>query len=240
MPYFRPYKYVKDQSNNPIYKAPTNNSFVIRIVALPTVFTILGVFILVTQIIFPLVAFTTQDEIAKPVESSVLGLSTGWKEFEFSELKNLNGVQTDPNVPDYYYLTIPKLNIEGAKVETRPSDLDPKYALGHYIGSNMPGEIGNSFIYGHSVLPFFYNPKNYKTIFSTLSKLESGNKFSISYNNKTYEYVVENIRELRPEYVDPLKGFKPSYLNESTVTLMTCSPAGTKINRLMVDAVLVN
>ncbi len=77
------------------------------------------------------------------------------------------------------------------------------------------------------------------SIFSTLHQLEIGDEFTIEYNNKTYTYKVEQKKTLKPNEVNPLGGYKPKYLNESTVTLMTCSPPGTKIKRLLVNAVLV-
>ena len=208
--------------------------------AYPVIFVALGVFFVATQVLLPLVAFSTQDKIARPVESTVLGVASGFREFEFSELENKQGTTTAANVPDYYYLTIPKLGIKKAKVDTDPPDLNPEDALGHYVGSAFPGDNGNTFIYGHSVLPAFYNPNNFKTIFSTLDRLEVGDEFTIEYNNKELTYKIEQKKELKPEDVKPLEGFKPAYLNESTATLMTCSPAGTKIKRLLVNATLVD
>ncbi len=163
MSFFQPYKYIKDESFDPIYH-PVSKRFAVRVFAYPVVFTALGLFFLITQIFLPLIVFTTQDSVARPVESTVLGLATGFGEFEFSELQNTRGTTLQANIPDYYYLTIPKLRIEKAWVDTSPPDLSPDDALGHYIGSSLPGEVGNAFIYGHSVLPAFYNPKNYKTL----------------------------------------------------------------------------
>ncbi|MBI2414300.1 sortase [candidate division WWE3 bacterium] len=158
---------------------------------------------------------------------------------DVSSVLGASNTGIDINAPEFYYLTIPKLGISKARVESKPANLDPDKALGHYVGSAFPGEVGNAFIYGHSVLPAFYNPKNYKSIFSTLSSLDVGDKFTIDYNNKTYTYSVEGKKTLKPEQVDPLATFKPGYLSESTVTLMTCSPAGTKLKRLLVYASLV-
>jgi LPXTG-site transpeptidase (sortase) family protein len=239
MSYFSPYKYIKDESENPIYK-PVSGKFVFRMAVYPVVFFALGLFFLLTQVLIPLVVFTTQDVVTRPVQSTVLGVASGFKEFEFSELQNDYGSTRPANVPEFYYLTVPKLGIKNARVDSAPPDLDPEDALGHYIGSSYPGDVGNTFIYGHSVLPAFYNPKNYKTIFSTLYRLSVGDTFTIEYNNKTLTYKIDEKRTLYPEDVYPLKGFKPAYLNESTVTLMTCSPAGTKIKRLLINATLVN
>lgn len=195
---------------------------------------------ILTQVAIPLISFKTKDEISKPVEASVLGIASGFRAYEFYELDSEVENVASANVPDYYEITIPKLGIKNALVESNPPDLSPDDALGHYVGSSYPGEVGNTFIYGHSVLPAFYNPKNYKTIFSTLGNLSVGDELEIKYNNNSLKYKVEGKKTLKPEDVDPLAEFKPAYLNESTVTLMTCSPPGTKYKRLLVNAVLVD
>lgn len=206
----------------------------------------LATLLIITQIVLPLVSFTTQDTTSKPVSYSALGVATGFQEFKFDELGNNNVLgssiynsDVQENTPDFFYITVPKLNINNALVETNAKTLNPEEALGHYKGSALPGEIGNTFIYGHSVIPFFYNPKNYKTIFSKLNKLEPGDIIYINYNNQELTYKVEGKRDLKPKDVYPLAEIKPAYLNESTMVLMTCSPAGTKLKRLLVDTVQV-
>jgi LPXTG-site transpeptidase (sortase) family protein len=245
-PKFKPKKYLKDESFDPFYKT-VNWSFYARMRLYPAVLLTLGVFVLITQVVLPLIVFTTRDETPPSMSSTVLGAVSGFGEFEFRELAPANeNLPIDgevegrrSNVPEFFYITIPKLGIENALVETNPADLNPDHALGRYIGTSLPGEPGNIFIYGHSVLSVFYNPKNYKTIFSTLGDLETGDEFTIKYNNQTFLYKVESKAVLSPEQVNPLAEFKPSYLNESTVVLMTCWPPGTISKRLVVNAVMV-
>lgn len=234
--------YIKDQSFDPIYKT-VNPYFYFQSKILSGSLMALGFLILGTQVMLPLVFFKTQNKIAKPITSSVLGLATGFNDFEYSELKKDNektSKKNESNVPDFFYLTVPKLNIKDAIVETNSTNLSPEDALGHYNGSALPGQVGNSFVYGHSVLPWFYNPNNYRTIFSTLENLQSGDEFTVNYNNKILKYKVDAKLILDPDKVNPLAEFKPKYLNESTITLMTCYPAGTRAKRLLVNAVLVN
>lgn len=246
MPYFKPKRYVKALPKDPLV-TQINYDFTFRSRVLPAALPVLAVLILVTQVVYPLISFTTQEETTKTASQSALGYVAGFQEFKFEELKNPNVLGTSTfqkeikgNIPDHFEITIPKLGIENAIVKTNDESLSPDDALGHYKGSGLPGEVGNAFIYGHSVLPWFFNPHNYKTIFSTLDDLEKGDTFYIKYNNRKYTYKVEGKRELKPELVKPLEDIKPAYLNESTVVLMTCSPAGTKLKRLMVDAVLVD
>jgi len=201
----------------------------------------LGFLILGTQVVLPLIFFKTQNIISRPIRSSVLGLATGFNDFEYKELKNSQENTTNNvlNIPDYFTISIPELKIFDALVQTNSTNLSPETSLGHYKGSALPGQTGNAFIYGHSVLPWFFNPNNYRTIFSTLDNLKDGDEFVINFNNKELKYKVESKTILDPSKVDPLAEFKPKYLNESTVTLMTCYPAGTRAKRLLVNAVLV-
>jgi LPXTG-site transpeptidase (sortase) family protein len=233
--------YIKDTSNYPVYKS-VNKKFTFKTRILPFFMIFVGSFVLVSQVLLPLVYFKTQSKTSnKPMEGSVLGMASGFSNFEFDELKNGAEKQgANPNLPDFFYITIPKLKIENARIEVNSTDLSPDDTLGHYNGSNLPGENGNTFIYGHSVLPWFYNPKNYKTIFSTLGDLEKGDEFTIVYNNKKYDYMVESQEVKYPDEIDPLAEWKPKYLNESTVVLMTCWPAGAKTKRLMINATLEN
>ena len=230
--------YVKDESHDPIYKVK-NGKFLVKSRILPLTLILCGILILGTQIILPL-AFFKSTKKSETMESSVLGVMSGFKDFEFEELANEEEkTKVAENVSDVY-LTIPKLGIENAVVELNSPSMDPKDALGHYVGSALPGQPGNSFIYGHSVLPWFFNPENYKTIFSTLEKLEAGDEIIIKSAGREFTYLVENKETLYPAEVNPLEETKPAFLNESTVTLMTCIPPGTKLKRLLVHAVKTN
>lgn len=232
--------YVKDESFDPIYKS-TNYGFLFKSRILSGALMSLGFLVLGTQVVIPLVFFKTSDHTTKSVESSVLGIATGFSEFEFDELKGGNNEKVnEPNIPEYFTISIPRLGIEDAIVETESSNLSPEESLGHYKGSALPGVSGNTFIYGHSVLPWFYNPNNYKTIFSTLGDLEAGDEILIKYNNNEMKYKVEREEVKYPSEINPLALIKPAYLNEATMTLMTCWPAGTKTKRLMIYSTLVN
>lgn len=265
--YFEPTRYIKDESWDPIYR-PVNKRFLAKSRIYPAVLVSLGLFVLITQVVIPLVSFETLDDVSKPVANTLLGKVSGYSDFNFTELKGstpyiaydeknahkgdvisplsktptqvLGASDTKVNIPKTFYLSIPKLKIKNAVVETNSPSLNPDKSLGHYAGTSLPGDVGNAFIYGHSVLPWFFNPRNYKTIFSTLDTLKVGDEIAVTYNNKTYEYKVERMLTKSPEEVDPLAEFKPRYLNESTITLMTCVPPGTRLKRLLVQAVMVN
>jgi sortase A len=131
-----------------------------------------------------------------------------------------------------YSLTIPKLKIQDALVTVAGDDLG--VSLVHYGGTAIPGEYGNTVIFGHSTLPQFYNPKNYKTIFSLLPSLKTGDDIDITYDGITYSYIVYDLAVTDPSDLSALEQrFDDSYL-----TLVTCVPPGTYWQRLHVFAKL--
>lgn len=243
-----PYKYVKDESFDPIYKI-YNKHFILGPRLLPSLLIFVGFGLFLWQVVFPFVYIKNNDTNARAVKGSVLGIASGFGDFNFDELQGYGPAKDtvpndrqrskqDANIPQYFYLTVKKLGIEKALVETNANHLNPDSALGHYPNSALPGQTGNTFIFGHSVLPLFYNPKNYKTIFSTIDRLEAGDEIVVEYNNLQYKYLVEGRQVEKPIDVDPLAEFKPRYLNESTITLMTCYPAGSRVMRLLIQGVL--
>ena len=135
---------------------------------------------------------------------------------------------------NHYWLTIPKLGIDQALVQIGGEDL--KKMLIHYPNTAMPGQLGNAVIFGHSVLPQFFNPKNYLTIFSTLYQLEEGDEILVNFDGIDYRYLVEDLFEVPP---DDLTVLEQRY-DGRFLTLITCSPPGTYLRRLIVRARLVD
>ena len=133
-----------------------------------------------------------------------------------------------------YSLSLPKLNIENAKVKVGGEDLTK--SLIQFVPTSLPGENGNVVILGHSTLPQLYNIKDYKTIFTYLPSLKEGDKIEIKLEDQVFEYEVFDITVVKPSEVSVLKqNFSNSYL-----TLITCVPPGTYWNRLIVKARIVD
>ncbi len=133
-----------------------------------------------------------------------------------------------------YTLSIPKLGVIDAKVVIAGDDLSKN--LVHYGGTGLPGEYGTTVVFGHSVLPQFFDPKNYKSIFSTLPTLKPGDDILVSYDGVQYRYQVYELVVTEPNDLASLEqNFSDSYL-----TLITCVPPGTYWKRLNVRAKLVS
>jgi LPXTG-site transpeptidase (sortase) family protein len=228
---------------NQKYRYTVNWSFFLKSRLYSLIFISLGVLFLGTQILLPLYLIETNSSNTSIVENSVLGASTGFRQSEFSELgpENYNQVEIKKreSVPAYFSIKVPKLKISNGVVETNSINMNPDDYLGHYAGTAYPGEVGNSFIYGHSVVPFLFNENNYKTIFSNLHKLENGDIIEVTFEDKIYKYEVFDKKILSPDDVKPLETLTPAFLNERTLSLMTCTPPGTTLKRLIVGARLV-
>lgn len=101
--------------------------------------------------------------------------------------------------------------------------------VGHYPGTALPGEIGNVFITGHSS-NYSWVKGSYNYVFASLNDLEKGNKVIIYFNNTKFIYEVYNKEIISPK--DNKDALKQS--NDSILTLMTCTPTGTDLYRLVV------
>lgn len=142
---------------------------------------------------------------------------------DFKPPQNLKGLSS-------YTLSIPKLLIKDSVVST--DDYDLSKHLVNYAGTAVPPNNGTAVIFGHSTLPQFFNPKDYKTIFATVYKLKVGDEIIVNVSGISYTYVVYNISVVEP---DDISVFVQNY-DDSYLTLVTCTPPGTTWKRLLTKA----
>lgn len=131
-----------------------------------------------------------------------------------------------------YTLSIPKLKIQNALVTIAGEDLGA--SLVHYGGTGLPGQYGNTVIFGHSTLPQFFSTANYKTIFSLLPTLKIGDEILVNYDGVDYRYTIYEMMVLESNDLSALE----QRFDDSYVTLVTCVPPGTYWKRLNVRAKL--
>lgn len=167
---------------------------------------------------------TVQTAQAQVVDNTTVDYSkaSNW----FPQLAQEDTSQTGNS----YKISIPKLAIENANAIVGGEDLSE--SLIHFGGTALPGEYGNAVIFGHSTLPYFYNPENYTTIFSTLTKMEKGDKVLVERDGLRYTFVVEEMFIVAPKDIQILE----QRFDDSYVTLVTCVPPGTYLERLVVRA----
>ncbi len=135
----------------------------------------------------------------------------------------------------FYNLSIPRLGIKDAVVAVGGEDLSQ--SLIQYPGTALPGRAGNATIFGHSVLPQFYSPTNYLSIFSDLPSLQKGDEINVRSDGISYKYKVEEKFEVLPTDVQVLE----QNLSDSFLTLVTCVPPGDprRPRRLIIRARIV-
>jgi|GEM_PF-711925 len=151
---------------------------------------------------------------------------------------NTNGADIDQSIPGH--LRVPALKIDAPVMWTNnPKNFDRDLQRGvvHYPGTALPGQLGTSYISGHSS-NYAWAKGEYNRIFSNLGDLADNTSFQITLTLKngkqnTYHYVVTGRQEYK---ADDIAQFRNSA--DSTVALSTCWPVGSTARRLVVYAKL--
>lgn len=220
---------------------------VLRISAL--ISGISGIIILI-GVIYPIVSYNSfyskKFELVSPVENSgtnpvvQAANTTNNTNVDYTQASNwFVGGATHKDFTaskvTFYTITVPKLKIDSATVAIGGEDLSK--SLIQYPGTALPGKHGNSVIFGHSILPIFYNPKNYISIFSMLPTLSKGDEIDVNYDGIEYTYKVEQMFEVLPTDIQVLD----QDLSDSFLSLITCVPPGDPGNpkRLIIRARIV-
>lgn len=132
-------------------------------------------------------------------------------------------------------IVIPKINVEIPVVYDEPSVEEHaiqnalERGVVHYATTPNPGQIGNAVIFGHSSNNIL-NKGKYKFAFVLLNKLEIDDTFYINKDGTRYAYKIYQKKVVSPTELSVLNGNDKT----ATVTLITCDPPGTTLNRLIV------
>lgn len=211
-----------------------NQKTILRIAA--GISGISGIVILI-GVIYPIVSYNSIygknfSELVSPisenpiVQTGVAGVTTNTTQAnDFTRASNwfVGGAKPsdfNSSKVEHFTISIPALRIDHATVTIGGEDLNE--SIIQYPGTALPGRPGNTAIFGHSILPIFYNPKNYISIFSLLPTLKKGDEIDIEYDGVSYVYKVETMFEVMPTDIQVLD----QDYSDSFVTLVTCVPPG--------------
>ncbi len=159
------------------------------------------------------------------------------------QAEKMQGVNIDTEYKKDMFVNIESVGIEGIKITSNVESYDEnvynrylKDGVAHFKGTPLPGDGGNSFIYGHSAITSFFqsNPDLPETIFTRLEDVDIGDSVEIVRDGETLSYTV------RRKHIAQARDFSvlsPSGQRES-VTLMTCWPIGIGSKRLILVAQL--
>lgn len=142
-------------------------------------------------------------------------------------------VGTDPK------LIIPKINVDVPVIWNTTPDYNAQMAamqkgvawFGIPGANSHPGQVGNTVLSGHSSNDIT-DGGDYKFIFARLDHLNQGDSVFINYQGKRYTYTVTKKQVVSPTDVSAL--VYPT--TKPVLTLITCTPLGTSLNRLLVTA----
>jgi LPXTG-site transpeptidase (sortase) family protein len=155
--------------------------------------------------------------------------------------KERKEIEVDRDYSTLMSISIPNIGIESVRitpnVESQKEEVYNEYlkhGLAHFQGTPLPGDGGNSFIYGHSAIQsFFSNHSNLaETIFTRLEDIDIGDSISIEKDGKILKYRAKQKKIVEPDDFSILS----SKEERETVTLMTCWPLGIGSKRLIVLA----
>lgn len=214
---------------------------VLRIPLFPFVSFSLGISILV-WVIWPLLSFQlfhsqSRGHVVTPLAEEIITSAFGSEQSpDISKANAWLPKNTTPNTDspvESYAISIPKLRIHKAQVKIGTDDLSK--SIIHFGSTGLPGKYGNSVLFGHSILPQFYDPKNYMSIFSLLPQLKENDEIFVHFDGIDYRYRVVAYRVTTP---DDVTGLEQRY-DDSYITLVTCVPPGTYLQRLWVTAKLI-
>lgn len=105
-----------------------------------------------------------------------------------------------------------------------------RHGVVHFPGTAQPGDKGNVVITGHSSY-FPWDPGRFKDVFALLHQVEVGDKVIVYNNQQKYEYQIYEKKVIKPSQVEVL-----TQEGEDRLTLITCTPVGTDLNRLVLLA----
>lgn len=151
--------------------------------------------------------------------------------------QNLNPPNTD------FSIVIPKIAAVAPIVDKvdpfNPGNYLPALRKGvaHAKGTAYPKENGNVYLFAHST-DAFYNVGRYNAVFYLIGKLEKGDEVDVFYKGDKIKYEVYDKKVVGAgdiKYLGKI-GDGLSAQAEKTLTLQTCYPPGTTLERLIVLA----
>lgn len=187
--------------------------------------------------------------VKKAKEDKIEKVQVETKKLPVTEVANIVPKLEMEVTPPDNRIVIPKINKNAPIVEADETLLEQKKwdelnehieeqlhgGVVHYPHTAKPYEYGNVFLTGHSSY-YAWDKGSYKDIFALLYVLQPDDEFMIYYEGRKYVYRVSEKLEVDPDEVEAMRqGGK-----RKIATLMTCTPPGTNLRRLLVIAELIS
>lgn len=157
-----------------------------------------------------------------------------------AKVLNIAPVEILTPVDPEYSIVIPKIGANAKIIPNVDAADEGKYlgalrqGVAHTLGTAFPGEGGHIYLFAHST-DYIWNVGSYNAIFYLLYKLDKGDDINVYYKKQRYVYRVIDKRVIDPSQVE----FLTRKTNNEFLTLQTCWPPGTTLQRLLVFATRV-
>lgn len=178
--------------------------------------------------------------IAPSIEKSGQNLGLPIASSDYSSIAQIiEEKKTEFNISKETKIVIPKINVDAPIIfiESRKNEdiLEAiKNGIVHYANTAMPGRIGNMFLTGHSSY-YWWNGGKYNQVFALLGHLKLNDLIYIYHKGGTYVYRVKDSIVVKPNQTQVLNPTPTP-----TLSIMTCTPLGTNLKRLVVRADLIS
>jgi sortase A len=124
-------------------------------------------------------------------------------------------------------ITIPTIEVDKFVVAGVETD-DLKRGPGLFLGSPLPGQLGNVAIAGHRT--------TYGAPFGRINEVKKGDRITLETSAGTYTYVADGAPQIVPATaIEVVKTKDPT---QATLTLVSCHPKWTSAKRIIVVASL--
>jgi sortase A len=156
--------------------------------------------------------------------------------YNIDQISNVKYDALSPPNTDFSII-IPKIDAVAPIVDNVDPQNQTEYlkalreGVAHAKGTAYPGGAGNVYLFAHST-DAFYNVGKYNAVFYLLGKLSKGDEVFIYYMGEKFRYLVDQVKVVAPNEIKYLAG-DPA---KNTLTLQTCYPPGTTLDRLIVIA----
>ena len=124
-------------------------------------------------------------------------------------------------------ITIPTIEVDKFVVAGVETD-DLKRGPGLFLGSPLPGQLGNVAIAGHRT--------TYGAPFGRINEVKKGDRITLETSAGTYTYITNDVPKIVPATaIEVVKTKDPT---QATLTLVSCHPKWTSAKRIIVVATL--
>jgi LPXTG-site transpeptidase (sortase) family protein len=176
--------------------------------------------------------------VKKKVPKIITSESSSSASVDFGDIKVDNSTIIPASTQ--FGIVIEKINANAAVIPNVNAGNEKQYTqaltkgVAQALGSTLPGERGNLFLFSHSTNAS-WNIIRFNAVFYLLRELEIGDKIIIFYQNKRFDYEVFDKKIVSPSDIS----FITNRYDVPVLTLQTCDPPGTLLNRLIIRAKLV-